>query len=70
VESFGIPAPGQTVLITAAAYAGASRLNIAAVAAIGVLAAVIGDNIGLPHRPYRRAPPDPAQRRHRRASPP
>jgi membrane protein DedA with SNARE-associated domain len=46
VESFGIPAPGQTILITAAVYAGAGRLNIAAVAAIGLLAAVIGDNIG------------------------
>jgi membrane protein DedA with SNARE-associated domain len=46
VESFGIPAPGQTMLITAAVYAGAGRLNIAAVAAIGFLAAVIGDNIG------------------------
>jgi len=45
VESFGIPAPGQIVLITAAVYAGAGRLNIAAVAAIGVLATVIGDNI-------------------------
>jgi membrane protein DedA with SNARE-associated domain len=46
VESFGIPAPGQTILITAAVYAGAGRLNVAAVAAIGLLAAVIGDNIG------------------------
>ena len=46
VESFGIPAPGQTILITAAVYAGAGRLNIAAVAAIGLLAAVVGDNIG------------------------
>jgi membrane protein DedA with SNARE-associated domain len=25
VESFGIPAPGQTILITAAVYAGAGR---------------------------------------------
>ncbi|WP_433305368.1 DedA family protein [Actinoplanes sp. CA-030573] len=46
VESFGIPAPGQTILITAAVYAGAGRLNILAVATIGFLAAVIGDNIG------------------------
>lgn len=46
VESFGIPAPGQTILITAAVYAGAGRLNIVAVAAVGLLAAVIGDNIG------------------------
>jgi membrane protein DedA with SNARE-associated domain len=36
VESFGIPAPGQTVLITAAVYAGAGRLNIAADACVHV----------------------------------
>ncbi|MDT4995884.1 MAG: hypothetical protein QOH97_5776 [Actinoplanes sp.] len=36
VESFGIPAPGQTVLITAAVYAGAGRLNIAAGACVHV----------------------------------
>ena len=46
VESFGVPAPGQTILVTAAVYAGAGRLNIAAVAAVGFLAAVIGDNLG------------------------
>jgi membrane protein DedA with SNARE-associated domain len=46
VESFGIPAPGQTILITAAVYAGAGRLSIAAVVATGFLAAVIGDNVG------------------------
>src|SRR5216683_493965 len=28
VEDFGVPAPGETVLIAAAVYAGAGRLNI------------------------------------------
>jgi membrane protein DedA with SNARE-associated domain len=46
VEDFGVPAPGETVLIAAAVYAGAGQLNIVAVAVIGFLAAVIGDNIG------------------------
>jgi membrane protein DedA with SNARE-associated domain len=46
VEDFGVPAPGETVLIAAAIYAGAGQLNIIAVGVIGFLAAVIGDNIG------------------------
>jgi membrane protein DedA with SNARE-associated domain len=46
VESFGIPAPGQTIMVAAAIYAGAGRLNIVAVAAIAFMAAVLGDNIG------------------------
>ena len=46
VESFGIPAPGQTIMVAAAIYAGAGRLNIVAVAAIAFVAAVMGDNIG------------------------
>ena len=46
VESFGVPAPGQTIMVAAAIYAGAGRLNIVAVAAIAFVAAVIGDNIG------------------------
>ena len=46
VEDFGVPAPGETVLIAAAVYAGAGQLNIVAVGVIGFLAAVIGDNIG------------------------
>jgi len=46
VESFGIPAPGETILVAAAIYAGAGKLNIVAVAVIGFLAAVLGDNIG------------------------
>ena len=46
VESFGVPAPGQTIMVAAAIYAGAGRLNIVAVAAIAFVAAVMGDNIG------------------------
>lgn len=46
VEDFGVPAPGETVLIAAAVYAGAGQLNIVAVGVIGFVAAVIGDNIG------------------------
>jgi membrane protein DedA with SNARE-associated domain len=46
LEDFGIPVPGETVLIVAAVYAGAGQLNIVAVAALAFVAAVIGDNIG------------------------
>lgn len=46
VEDFGVPAPGEAVLIAAAVYAGAGQLNIVAVGLLGFAAAVIGDNIG------------------------
>lgn len=46
VEDFGVPLPGETVMIVAAVYAGAGRLNIFGVAAIAWCAAVVGDNIG------------------------
>lgn len=46
VEDFGVPVPGETILIAAAVYAGAGRLNIVVVASLGFAAAVIGDNIG------------------------
>ena len=46
VEDFGVPAPGETVLIAASVYAGAGRLNILAVAAIAFVAAILGDNTG------------------------
>lgn len=46
VEDFGVPAPGETVLIAAAVYAGAGQLNVIAVGLIGFVAAVLGDNIG------------------------
>ncbi len=46
LEDFGVPVPGETILIAAAVYAGSGHLNIVAVILIAVLGAVIGDNIG------------------------
>jgi membrane protein DedA with SNARE-associated domain len=46
VEDFGVPAPGETILIAAAVYAGAGQLNVAVVALIALAAAIAGDNIG------------------------
>ncbi|GES11787.1 hypothetical protein Amac_053840 [Acrocarpospora macrocephala] len=46
VENFGVLVPGETILIAAAVYAGAGRLNIAVVVLIAVLAAIIGNNVG------------------------
>jgi len=46
-ESVGIPLPGETTLILAALYAGATgKLNIALVILAATLGAIIGDNIG------------------------
>lgn len=46
LEDFGVPVPGETILIAAAVYAGTGRLNIVAVVLVGIIAAIIGDNIG------------------------
>ena len=46
LEDFGIPLPGETILIAAAVYAGAGRLSVVAVGIVAVLAAIVGDNIG------------------------
>ncbi|GAA2898895.1 DedA family protein [Streptosporangium fragile] len=46
VEDFGVPAPGEAILIAASVYAGAGQLNVAAVMVTAVLAAVAGDNVG------------------------
>jgi membrane protein DedA with SNARE-associated domain len=46
VEDFGIPLPGETILIAGAIYAGTGRMNVVAVGVVGFAAAVIGDNIG------------------------
>jgi membrane protein DedA with SNARE-associated domain len=46
VESFGVPAPAQTLLIVAGLYAGDGRLNVAVVVLTGFLAATAGDSIG------------------------
>ena len=46
LEDFGIPVPGETILIAAAIFAGAGRLNVVLVGLVGFVAAIIGDNIG------------------------
>jgi membrane protein DedA with SNARE-associated domain len=46
VESFGVPAPGETAIIVGAVAAGHGRLNIIAVAMIAFSAAVTGDSLG------------------------
>jgi membrane protein DedA with SNARE-associated domain len=46
LEDFGIPVPGETILIAGAIYAGAGRLNVVSVAVAAFIAAIIGDNIG------------------------
>ncbi len=46
LEDFGVPVPGETILILGAVYAGTGRLNVVLVGVIGLLAAVLGDNIG------------------------
>ncbi len=46
LEDFGVPAPGETVLIAAAFFAGLGHLNIFLVFLVGFVGAVIGDNIG------------------------
>jgi membrane protein DedA with SNARE-associated domain len=46
LEDFGVPLPGETILIAAAVYAGAGKLNIVAVVLVAFAAAVVGDNIG------------------------
>ena len=46
VEDFGVPVPGETILIAAAAFAGAGHMNIAVVILVAIAGAIIGDNIG------------------------
>jgi membrane protein DedA with SNARE-associated domain len=47
LESAGLPLPGETVLLTSAAYAGSTgNINIAVVVAIAAIAAILGDNAG------------------------
>jgi membrane protein DedA with SNARE-associated domain len=46
LEDFGIPVPGETILIAGAVYAGAGRLNVVFVGVVAFIAAIIGDNIG------------------------
>ena len=46
LEDFGVPVPGETVLILAAVYAGSGRLNVWLVGLLAFWGALIGDNIG------------------------
>jgi len=46
IEDFGVPVPGETILILAAVDAGTGRLNVWLVALLGFLGALLGDNIG------------------------
>jgi membrane protein DedA with SNARE-associated domain len=46
LEDFGVPVPGEVLLISAAIFAGAGHLNIALVIVVAVLGAIVGDNIG------------------------
>ena len=48
VESLGVPLPGETALIAAAAYAGTHphRLSIGLIFAVGAAAAILGDTTG------------------------
>lgn len=46
-ECLGIPLPGETILIAAGIYAGAThKLSILGIFAVAALAAILGDNIG------------------------
>src|ERR1700723_2277601 len=46
-ESIGVPVPGETILITAAIYAGRThRLSVWGIFAVASAAAIVGDNIG------------------------
>ncbi len=46
LESFGVPSPGETALITAAVLASEHKLNIVLVLVIGIASAIVGDSIG------------------------
>jgi membrane protein DedA with SNARE-associated domain len=47
IESMGVPVPGETMLLVAAVYAGATHhLSIIAVIATATVAAILGDNLG------------------------
>src|SRR4051794_41981805 len=45
-EDFGVPLPGETMLIAASLYAGAGHLNVWLVGLVAFVAAVAGDNVG------------------------
>lgn len=46
LEDFGVPVPGEAILVVGAAYAGTGRLSIWLVGLLGFVAATLGDNVG------------------------
>jgi len=46
LESFGLPLPGETILITCGVLASQGSLSIVAVIVVASLGAIIGDNLG------------------------
>ena len=46
IESIGVPVPGETALVAASLFASRGHLNPWGVAAVAVVGAVVGDNIG------------------------
>lgn len=46
LEDFGVPVPGEVIMIAAAIFAGAGRMNIALVIVVAAVGAIVGDNIG------------------------
>jgi membrane protein DedA with SNARE-associated domain len=46
LESMGVPSPGETALVAAAVLASQGKLNIELVILIGVVSAIVGDNVG------------------------
>ncbi|MGV9267520.1 DedA family protein [Kitasatospora sp. NPDC003701] len=46
LDNCGVPAPGQTILVLAAVYAGAGHLSFAGVVGIAFAAAVLGNSLG------------------------
>jgi undecaprenyl-diphosphatase len=45
-ESGGVPVPGETALIAAAAFAASGTLSLPLVIAVAAVAAIVGDNLG------------------------
>ncbi len=46
LESMGVPSPGETALVLAAVLASQGKLQIEFVILIGIVSAIVGDNIG------------------------
>jgi membrane protein DedA with SNARE-associated domain len=46
IESIGVPVPGETALVAAALFASQGHLNAWGIAAVAIVGAVVGDNVG------------------------